>query len=103
VHDVVVGAIELALERALERLDLGAQVRFVRRYAQHAHRALALDIGLLALAHHEQIDAVQRRERPDHVPQLDTRAAWTRHRAEPGEQHAGHSSIVGQLAGARKG
>jgi hypothetical protein len=46
---------------------------------------------------------VERRERPDHLAELDARAPRARHRAEAGEQHAGHGFIVGHFLGARKG
>ena len=92
VHDVVVGPVELPLERALKRLDLRPQIGLVGRHPQHADRPLPLDVGLLALAHHQQIDGVHRRQRPDHVPELDPGPARPWHRGEPGQQHAGHGS-----------
>ena len=102
-HDIVVGAIELALERALERLDLRPQVGLVGRHAQHPHRSLALDVRLVTFTHHQEIDGVERRQRADHVAELDPRAPWPRHRTKSRQQHPGHGgTILGQLAWTRK-
>jgi hypothetical protein len=103
VHDVVVGALELAAQRALERLDLGLEIGLGRWYPEHANRALALDVTLITFAHDQKVDRARRRQRTDDVSQLDTGSARPRHRAETGQQDAGHRAyIVGRFDGVRK-
>ena len=92
--DVVVGAIELTLERALERLDLRPQVGLGRGHAEHADRALALHVRLLALTHDQQIDRVERRQRTDHVAELNSGTPRPRDRAESRQQDAGHATSI---------
>jgi len=90
VHDVVVGALELAAQRALEGLHLGREIRVVRRHAKEAAVALALDVRLIAVADDEQIDGVPGGERAHDVAQLDAGACGSGDRTEAGDQDARH-------------
>ena len=90
VDDVVVRAVELAAQRPLERLDLGADVVVVGRHPQDPHGALTLDVGLVGVPDDQQIDRVLRRQRADHVAELDAGAAGAGHGAEAGDEHARH-------------
>ena len=95
--DVVIGAIELPLERTLERLDLRARIGIVHRDAQDADGALALDVRLITFLHDQEVHGVHRRQRSDDVAQLDARAPWSRHRAETGQQDPGHRAVHGPV------
>src|SRR5262249_54710357 len=92
VDDVVVGALELAAQRALEAEDLAAQIGIRRRYPQEAALPLPFDVGLITLAAHQQIDDVIRRQRADDVSQLHPGPRRRGDRAEAGDEDAGHGS-----------
>jgi hypothetical protein len=90
VDHVVVGALELAAQRPLEGLDLGAEVGVVGGHPEEPAVALALDVGLVAVAHHQEIHGVMVIERTHHVAELHPGAGRARHGAEAGDEDARH-------------
>lgn len=101
--DVVVGALELPAERALEGLDLRAQVGVVGRHPQEPAVALALDVGLVAVAHHQEVDGVAGGERAHDVAELDAGAGRPGDRAEAGDEDPGHPLHARPAAPAHQG
>lgn len=89
-YDVVVGALELAPERAPKRLDAAADIATWNGHAQNARLTEALDVRLFTAAQNQRVDAVPTGESAQNLPQLNTGAVRTGQAAESDYERTGH-------------
>ena len=69
-------------QRPSKRLDATDDVAVWNRHAKNSSVSRAFDVGLLAAAQHEDVDAMVTNQRAHHMTQLDPDPVWTGQRGE---------------------